>query len=77
MRRSRSWGLWLDWTLCALLALLAIAALIHGLLTSDARFTGMAMFGLAGALWAACVLLDGATCQRARAVREALDREWR
>ncbi|MDH6165018.1 hypothetical protein M2282_000146 [Variovorax boronicumulans] len=77
MRRPPASGLWLDCALCALLALLAVAALVHGLLTGSARFTGMAMFGLAGAFWTACVLFDGATRQRARAVREALDRVWR
>jgi hypothetical protein len=70
-------GLGLDCALCALLALLSIAALFYGVLTGAPAAIGMAAFGLSGAAWTACVLFDGARRQRARAVREALDRGWR
>ena len=77
MQRSSSSGLWLDRALCALLALLSVAALSYGVLTGNPAVTGMALFGMAGAVWVALVLFDDATRQRARAVREALDRGWR
>lgn len=70
-------GLRLDRALCALLALLSAAALLFGVLTGNTAFTGMALFGLAGATWIACVLFDDVTRRRQRAVREALDRVWR
>ena len=77
MRRPVSTGLWLDGALCAVLALLSTAALFYGVLSDTPAVTGMAAFGLSGAAWVASVLLDGARRQRARAVREALDRVWR
>lgn len=77
MRPVPSSGLWLDCVLCTVLGLLAFAVLIHGLLTGNACFTGLAIFGLTGASWAAGVLCDGATRRRARATRAALDRVWR
>lgn len=69
--------MWLDRVLCALLALLSAAVLCFGVLTGYSAVAGMALFGLAGAAWIACVLFDDATRRRARAVREALDRVWR
>ena len=77
MPRPVSSGLWLDRALCALLALLSGLALLFGVLTGDTAIAGVALFGLAGAAWVALVLFDDATRQRTRAVREALDREWR
>jgi len=53
-------GLGLDCALCALLALLSMAALFYGVLTGAPAAIGMAAFGLSGAAWTACVLLDGA-----------------
>jgi Flp pilus assembly protein TadB len=70
-------GFSLDRALCALLVLLSLAALLFGALTGDPALIGMAVFGLAGAAWVACVLFDSATRRRERAVREALDRVWR
>ncbi|MBN8752067.1 MULTISPECIES: hypothetical protein [Variovorax] len=70
-------GLCLDRVLCVLLALLSAAALIHGLCDARPAFAGAGVFGLAGALQAAMVLLDDDALRRSRAVREALRRAWR
>jgi hypothetical protein len=67
-------GLWLDRALCALLALLSLAALIHGLLAGQPGVAGAGVFGLAGALWVAWVLPGAEALRRSRAVREALER---
>ncbi|MET3494192.1 hypothetical protein ABIC90_001228 [Variovorax boronicumulans] len=77
MRRAVSSGLWLDRVLCALLALLSAAALCLGLLNGDHAVAGLALFGLAGAVWIACVLFDDAKRRRSLAVRAALERAWR
>ena len=69
-------GLCLDRVLCVL-ALLSAAALIHGLCDARPAFAGAGVFGLAGALQAAMVLLDDDALRRSRAVREALRRAWR
>lgn len=75
MRSSiRPASVWLDRALCMLLALLSTAALIHGWWRGAPALAGVALFGLAGAAWVARVLFERATCPRARAVREALDR---
>lgn len=77
MRRPSSSGLWLDRVLCALLALLSLAALIYGLAAGQHVLAGGGFFGLAGAVHAAGVLFDREALRRAQALREARDREWR
>ena len=67
----------LDRVLCVLLALLSALSLIYGLCAARPAFSGAGVFGLAGALQAAMVLLDGDALRRSRAVRAALRREWR
>jgi len=78
MRRlSLPSGLCLDRVLCVLLALLSAAALIYGLCAARPAFAGAGVFGLAGALHVAMVLLDDDALRRSRAVRAALRRAWR
>lgn len=78
MRRSSlPSGLCLDRVLCGLLALLSAAALFYGLCAARAAFAGAGVFGLAGALQVALVLLDDDAFRRSRAVRAALAQAWR
>jgi hypothetical protein len=70
-------GLWLDRALCALLALLSLAALIYGLRAARHGIAGGGAFGLIGAMGAAMVLLDREALRRSRALRAAREREWR
>lgn len=74
MQQRSSSGLWLDRALCALLALLSLAALIYGLAAGQHGVAGGGFFGLAGAVRTAIVLFDGEALRRAQAHREALDR---
>jgi protein-S-isoprenylcysteine O-methyltransferase Ste14 len=69
-RASRS--LWLDRALCAVLALLSVAALTFGLVASSPAMAGVGCFGLVCAGWAAQVLFDREALRRSAAVRAAV-----
>ena len=63
--------------LCALLALLSLAALIYGFAAGLHGVAGGGVFGLAGAGHAAGALFDREALSRAKALRAARDRVWR
>jgi hypothetical protein len=64
----------LDRTLCALVAVLAAAALGYGLRSGLDGLAGMALSALVAVGWAAKVLFGATTLTRARAVRAAIVR---
>lgn len=77
MRSPLPRGLWLDRALCALLALLSVAALFHGLCSRDEGLAGLGGAGLVAASWIGTALFDDSAFRRARAVREAVERASR
>jgi len=75
--RPPSADLRLDRALCALVALLAAAALCYGLCVDDNGLAGCALSALVAAAWAASVLSDRATLTRSREIRAAIERASR
>ena len=74
MRRLLPPGLWLDRALCALLALLSVAALFHGFRSQNDGLAGLGIAGLVAAGWIGTALFDDCAFRRARVVREAVEK---
>ncbi|WGT65934.1 hypothetical protein [Variovorax paradoxus] len=74
MKKQSTPGLWLDRTLCALLALLSALGLFYGIRLCDYGLGGLAAAGLAAAGCVGTALFDDSAFRRARAVREAIRR---
>jgi len=77
VRRRLPPGLWLDRALCALLALLSVAALFHGFRSQDDGLAGLGIAGLVAVIWIGTALFDDCAFRRARAVRAAVERASR
>ncbi|BEP35725.1 hypothetical protein GmRootV59_26960 [Variovorax sp. V59] len=77
MRRRLPPGLWLDRALCALLALLSVAALFHGFRSQDDGLAGLGIAGLIAAGWIGTALFDQSAFRRSRALREAVEKASR
>ena len=77
MRRRLPPGLWLDRALCALLALLSVAALFHGFRSQDDGLAGLGIAGLIAAGWIGTALFDQSAFRRAQALREAVEKASR